>query len=271
MLAGALLAGCRAQPPVALDLAAAAPLADHHAPWELFVFGSPSAEVVQGAGIVVAPGQPSEEAHAWAAVHSELVLRWPRAEPRLAVFDMAPHPSLHGQEADVFLNDETAGHLVLEADRRRYAVELPASRQKPGHNVLRLAFAYGSAPQKPHRLRLGAALYSLAVGPAADPTLGALAVPGAPPPLFVATGAGPPKLTQVGPSGLHFAFAAPAGGELRFTPGLHSSAPAGSAASLRVTLEEDRGPERELWSGTIGGSGAGREVAVPLNVPAGQI
>src|SRR5262249_289936 len=163
------------------------------------------------------PGQPSEEAHAWAAVHSELVLRWPRAEPRLAVFDMAPHPSLHGQEADVFLNDENVGHLVLEADRRRYAVELPPSPPKPrpnppppntpGHTPPPLPRATGPPPQNPPPRPRARALSTLAAGPAADPTLGALAVPGAPPPLFVATGAGPPKLTQVGPSGLHFAFA----------------------------------------------------------------
>ncbi len=280
LLAGAFVSAliaasiaCQRPAPIALDLAAVAPLAEHEAKWDLVVFGAPAAEAHQGPGFIWTAGEGGQPDHACAAAQAEVVFKWATAAARVVIVDMAPYAGLRGQSADVFLNERSVGRIVLDDARRRYAVSLPPQVQQPGRNVLAFTFAVGAAPQKPHRLRLAAAFYALAIGPTAEPALLDLAAKGAPAPLAIETIAGAPVLTQVGTSTLRFAFRAPEKAELRAAPDLHRLArEAGGQATFRVTLEEDSKPERELWSGTIGGrEGPPGPLRLPLGVGRGTI
>lgn len=264
--------GCeRATAPVVLDLALTAPIADRATACDLVVFGVPAAEAHQASGFVWAKGTDGGDGHVWAAGRAELRFRWREPEPRFALLDMAPYPGLPAQTVEVFLNENSMGRVALDVGRRRYGVALTAKAQRAGVNVLRLAFATGTPALKPHRLHLAASVYSVAVGPASDPALTDLMLRDAPPPLSVDAMGGRPRLLQVGPSHLSWAFAAPARAELRLAPDLHPLArKAGATARFRVTLEVEDGPERELWSAGIGpADSAPGEVALRLGVAPG--
>lgn len=263
----AAAAACRRPVPATLlDLAAAAPVADHEAAFDLVRFGSPGAEPRLARGFYVEPVAQGDR-FGWARRRTRFRCAWTDARPRTLLLDMAPYPGLGTQQVEVSLNGTAVRRFALDPGRRRYRVELPAEPQAAGENIVGLDFTEVAPPGNPHGRRLSAAVYAAAIAAAPAPTLDALLARDAPPPLAVA-GASPASLTQVGPSALRYAFVLPEKAEMRFSPRAHPLAErAGEAVAMRVTLQADSSPEVELWRGP---AGDGREVVVPLPGRAGQ-
>jgi len=268
VLAALAAAGCarQAAAPLVLDLVAAAPAADREGPWQVVLFGTPSGVAAQFGGFFDAPLPASGDTSAWLARRAEIGLRFATLEPRAALFDMAPFPGLDSQRVEVFLNDARVGGFGLSGPRRRYRLGLPLAAQREGVNRLRLVFAVASESETGYRRRMSAVLHGLAVAPAGDRALPDLLSANAPPP-FSTEGGG---IGLAAPGAARFAFRAPAGAELRFTPALHPVAhAAGARAPLRVTLAQEGQARRTLWSGTISARHAAPEVRLALDAEPG--
>jgi arylsulfatase A-like enzyme len=243
-----------------LDLARRTPVADLEAGFQTIVFGTPAAEGLQENGFRREGRQDQGDVWAAAAPTARLLLRWPSPQPRLAVLDLEPLPGGAGLRAEAALNGEPMAEFVLLEGRRRYAVELPEHAQRPGGNRIRLRFGDPSpdAGRQPSRARL----YSLAVGPASDPSLRVLAGPAAPSLLSVVPGDDGSDLFQRASGVLRFALVLPPHAELRFTPSLDRGT---TAARVRVTLQEEGGGRRELWAADL--TPARRLSGVRLRLP----
>jgi arylsulfatase len=245
-----------------LDLARRAPVADVRARFQTVLFGTPAAEGLQENGFRREGRQDETDVWAASAPTARLLLRWPDPQPRLAVLDVEPYPGIAGQRLEVALNGALMSEVTLQPGRRRYAVELPEGAQRPGGNRIRLRIGEeeAGAERQPSRARL----YSLTVGPAADPGVRALAATGAPPVLSIIAGEGGRSLLQSGPSVVRFAVVLPDAAELRFAPG--RLAPTGAPGPrLRVTVEHEGAGPRELWALDPAAATDGREVRLGLS------
>lgn len=266
---GALLAvlaspGCaRPEPSVALDLTRRALVAELTTPWDVLQLGTPQAESRQAGGLRPEPVAQTADAAAAALGEAEILLRWPRPAPRVAVLDLASLPGLADQAVRVLLNDVLVGRVQLREGRRRQRIELPSLAQRPRANRLRLSFEK-TGPQG-----RAALLHALVVGAADDPRLGALAAESALPALSVSSGRGVPQIVQVAPSVLRFAFMAPERAELRFAPELRSS-PGDTPVTFEVAIEGAAHRNTPLWRHTLSlRSTPPGEVRLPLGVDAG--
>jgi len=184
----------------------------------------------------------------------------------MALVEMAPHPDLGRLSAEVLLNGNQVGTLHLRPERGWYRIDLPAETQEPGTNHLELRFSDGTAPVKPHRRRLSAELFALAVGRPDEPALRDLVAPGAPPALGPGEGEDAHTLVQVGPSRVELAFRLPPDAQIAFTPERHDLVrKANGAVGFRVSLqgEEETAP-RELWNRTLTGRQRARRVVLDL-------
>ena len=272
-------AGCPGPRKVVVeDLAAALPFADHWSAREVVRFGTASAEPFLREGFYTEAGGAAGDAFLWARGEAELALTWTAAEARTAVLEMRPYEAVRGQRVEVRLNGTAVDAFGLNDDRFRYLVRLPAAAQKAGENRLRLVFAQAASPASeagnPDRRHLAAALYTLVVGPAADPTLQDLLGRGAPTAAGAVKGeSGVPAIEQIAPAALRYALRLPAGAELRFTPALHRTAVGSDGSvSMRVTIEGVGGGERELWSRVLRArDAAAKEVSVALPGAAGDV
>jgi arylsulfatase A-like enzyme len=250
-----------------LDLAAAAGVADHEAPFDLVRFGVPGAEPRLARGFYVEPGAQGDR-FGWARRRTRFRCAWNEVRPRTLVLDMAPYPGLTAQAVEVSLNGAPLQRFGLDPGRRRYRVDLPTEPQTVGDNIVGLQFADIAPADNPHRRRLSAAVYSAAIAVAPAPVLDALLARDAPPPLAVEDGSAP-SLTQVGPSALRYAFLLPEAAEIRFVPKAHPLADrAGERAVMSVTVQTDGAPAAELWRGR---AGEGGEVGVRLPGRAGTL
>ncbi len=165
LLGALLLAGCRGpgRAPVD-DLSVLSVVADHKATWTLVLFGTPGAQPLEERGFVRAEAPAPGQVRSWVEPRTRIDLVWDQARPRMAMVEMAPHPDLGRLSAEVSLNGTRVGSLRLRSERGWYRIDLPAETQHPGSNQLELRFSDGTAPVKPHRRRLSAELYALAVG-----------------------------------------------------------------------------------------------------------
>ena len=279
-VAVALLAsGCpSAEKTVAYDLARRVGVADRWSGREVVLFGTASAEPHQVDGFYREASSPAGDAFTWTKGHAELSLSFPQPAARTAVVDLAPYRGVKGQTADVSLNGQVVTRLTLNDGRHRYRVPLPAEAQRAGDNRLRFEFAATASPSatpgNPDRRQLAAAFYGLTVADKGDAGLEDLLARDAPRPFAVVEQSGVPALVQMAPSSVRYALRLPAGAELRFTPRLHSAArAAGTAVSLRVTLQDEAGREKELWSRVVDPRvpGGDEEVTVALPGEEGDI
>jgi arylsulfatase A-like enzyme len=274
------VSGCPAAPPTAVvyDLAERLPVAERWSSRDVILFGTPSAEPHLAAGFFREAGAGRGDRFTWAGREAELSLTWAEALPREAVLDLAPYTAVKGQSAEAFLNGSPVARLVLNDARFRYALPLPAQAQRPGENRLRFVFAHSASPSQadPGNLdlrQLAAAFYSMTVGLAGDRGLHDLLARDAPRPFALSEAGGVPAIEAVGPARLRYAVRLPEAAELRFTPELHASARAAAgSATLRVTLEAEAAPERELWARVVGATDAPpAEVRLPLPGRPGDI
>jgi arylsulfatase len=276
------LAACgrchRAPPRVVYDLVERLPVAERWSRREVLLFGTPSAEPHQAEGFYREAGTPAGDGFVWARGEAELALTWPSVEPRAAVVELAPYRGVKGQSAEVRLNGTAVAQLRLSDLRQRYRLPLPAAAQRAGDNRLRFVFAAtaspaDSNPKDPDQRQLAAAFYTLTVAAEGDPALDDLLGRGAPAPFAAARAGGVSTLLQAGTSAVRYALRLPASAELRFTPDLQPAARAAAVpASLRVTVQDEDGPEREVWARTLSPSDrAGAEVSVPLRGREGAI
>jgi len=262
---------------VVYDLASRVSVADRWSAREVLLFGAPAAEPHQVEGFYREAAPPKGDGFLWSKGEAEVSLTWPKAEPRVAVVDLAPYRGVRGQTAEVRLNGVTVERLRLNDLRHRYRIALPAEAQREGDNRLRFVFAATASPSdrdgSADRRQLAASFYSLVVAPARDAGVEDLLARDAPHPFSVTDAGGAPALTEIGPAIVRYAVRLPPGAELRFSPDLHASArAAGTAASFRVTVESRPGEEREVWSRVIGPRDAAPgEVVVALPGSAGDI
>ncbi len=270
--------GCPSAPKrVVYDLAGRVTVAERWSPRDVLLFGTPAAEPHQVEGFYREAAPPKGDSFLWSKGEAEVSLTWPKAEPRVAVVDLAPYRGVKGQSAEVLLNGRSAGRIRLNDDRYRYRVALPAEAQRAGDNRLRFVFAATASPAddpaNPDRRQLAAAFYSLVVAPAHDEGLDDLLARDAPHPFSVVESGSAPALVEIGPAVVRYAVRLPPQAELRFTPDLHPSArAAGAAASFRVTVEPRPGEEEEAWGRVIGPRDpAPEEVAIPLPGAPGDI
>jgi hypothetical protein len=234
--------GPPAPPPVAYDFVRLALAAQRQGAWDLALLGTPSAVPWQREGFVP-PAEPWQgEPYVWA--RKSVTLRLPEAPSRArrAVLDLAPHPDITNQSAELFLNERPIGRVALEDRRRRYLVSLPAA-PKERESLLRLSFERGTPKLPAYRRSLAAAFYGVVVGLPDSPALETLASDAAPPLLATGNEDGLPTLTQGGPGVLRFTLRMPRRAELRFTPRLHPSS-AHRSVPLAIFLEEAPGGER---------------------------
>jgi arylsulfatase A-like enzyme len=270
---------CRRSPqPVVYDLAERLPVAERWSRREVLLFGTPSAEPHQAEGFYREAGTPAGDGFVWARGEAELSLTWPSVEPRAAVVELAPYRGVKAQSAEVLLNGSAVARLRLNDLRQRYRIPLPAAAQRAGDNRLRFVFAATASPadanrKDPDERQLAAAFYTLTVAAEADPSLDDLLARGAPAPFATARSAGVSTLLQAGTSAVRYAVRLPSSAELRFTPELQPAARAAAVgAALRVTVQDEDGPEREVWARTLSPSdGAAREVSLPLRGREGAI
>ena len=270
--------GCpRAPRPVAYDLAERLPYAERWSARPVIVFGTPAAEPQQAEGFY-REGAPAEgDPFAWSKGEAEVSLAWPEVAPRAAVVDLAPYERVKGQSVEIRLNGTEVARIRLNDVRYRYAFALPATAQRAGENRIRFLFAATASPsddpRNPDRRQLAAGFYSLTVAAADDQGLQDLLAREAPRPFAAMKTGGVPTLVEVGPSVVRYALKLPAGAELRFTPDLHPAArAAGASASLRVTVEDEPGQEREVWSAVLSArQPRPAEVRVALPGEAGRI
>jgi arylsulfatase len=275
----AVALGCPGRPKsVVYDLAARAAVAETWSEADVLRFGTPAAEPRLTDGFHREAGL-GDEPFLWSKGEAEVVFQWPAPQARLTILDAMPYKGVAGQSVSVRLNDESIGRFTLNDARHRYRIALPASAQRPGINRLRFVFAKTASPsdvdrQSLDKRQLAAAFYSLATGSASDASLEDLLGRDAPRPFLTdADVKGVPSLTLVGPAMIRFAIRLPPGAELRFTPELLAPARAAAgAASFRVTLEDESGGERELWSQTLDArSAAAAEQVVRLPGRAGDV
>lgn len=260
--------GCARPREVVYDLAERMSVADRWSSRDVLLFGTPAAEPHQAEGFYREASAQAER-FLWSKGESELAMQWARPEPRTAVLELAPYSGVKGQVVQVRLNGAEVARFALNDSRHRYRVELPPGAQRSGDNRLRFSFAETASPAAAggtgDKRQLAAAFYSLTVGARADTGLEDLLRRDAPPPFAAIEQAGVPALVQVGPSALRYALALPKDAQLRFTPEIHPAARAAAASAiLRVTLEAEGAPEREIWRAQVGMSSPGREVAVRL-------
>jgi arylsulfatase len=261
---------------VVYDLAARVAVADRWSSRDVVLFGTPAAEPHQAEGFYREGAAPAGDRFLWSKGESELVFEWPQAQDRTAVVEMAPYRGVKEQAVDVRLNGTRVAHFLLNDERYRYRLELPAAAQRAGDNRLRFLFAKTAAPAdaggNADRRQLAAQFYSLTVAPRGDLGVEDLLRRDAPPPLAVEKEDGVPTVVQVGPSVLRYALALPPAAELRFTPRLHAAARASAASALvKVTLQAEGGEERELWRGQVGIGSPDKEVAVDLPGAPGDV
>jgi len=252
---------------VVRDLADWAAVADHEAPWHLVRFGTPRAEPRQRLGFVPPPEATPAEPFAWVEPSVEIALSWPTPLPRTALLDMMRHPLLDDQVASVSLNGVPLDELHVGERRHWYRIDLPEAAQREGTNILELHFEQGTAPIKPRRVHLAAALHALVWGERASVAALDLEAAQAPPAAgrmdFAADPV--PALAQVGPSRLSFGLDATQDAELRFTPDLHPTVrAAGGSVELAVHIETAGAPARELWRANIASTTAAEEVRLAL-------
>jgi len=268
--------GCRRGGSVVVyDLAARAGVADRWSSRDVLLFGTPSAEPAQADGFY-REGASSGERFLWSKGESELAFQWPQAVDRTAVLEMTPYRGVKDQSVEVRLNGTQVARFMLNDERYRYRLELPAAAQRAGDNRLRFVFARTASPSEAagnaDRRQLAAAFYWLTVGPSSDLGIDDLLRRDSPPPLSVGRDGVVPMLAQIGPSTLRFALALPEDAELRFTPTLHPSARASAASAVvKVTLQAEGGPERELWRGQVGTGSRDAEVSLSLPGAAGDV
>ena len=270
--------GCpSARKQVVYDLVGRVAVAERWSSRDVLLFGTPAGEPHLVEGFYREAAAPPGDSFLWSKGEAEVSFTWAKAEPRVAVVDLAPYRGVKGQSAEVRLNGATLERLKLNDLRHRYRVGLPAEAQREGDNRLRFAFAATASPAddpgNADRRQLAAAFYSLVVGPSRDAGLEDLLARDAPPPFSAAVTGGVPTLVEIGPAVVRYAVRLPPGAELRFSPDLHPSArAAGAAASFRVTVETRPGEEREIWGRVIGPRDAAPgEVAVALPGAAGDI
>jgi arylsulfatase A-like enzyme len=252
--------GCPSAPKeVVYDLAPRMNIAERWSAREVLLFGTPAAEPYLMEGFY-REATSASDSFVWAKAAAEVSLRWSQPEPRAAILDLAPFRGVRSQSVEVRLNDVPVGRVVLNEQRYRYRVPLPAEPQRAGENRLRFVFA-GTAspadadPKDADRRQLAAAFYSLTVGAADDAGLDDLLLRDAPRPFSVAEVKGTPVLTLIGSSLARFTLRLPPGAELRFAPELSAAARSASGtASFRVTVEDEsgRGEPQVLWSRAIG-------------------
>ncbi len=262
-LAAALVAwlgaGCSMpEPTVHNDLASEAPSAEWLYPGGIRVVAAPP---------LTAPRVGDEAGSSW--FEAPFFVDWPVVEPRLAVLDLEL-PEQAAPSLVVLLNDEEVANLEPESGRRRYRFPLPAEAQRPGRN--RLAVRVSSADPAAADVVESSdpRVHGLAIGPAEDAGLVALAEHDVAP-FSVNRDAGIPSLRQAAPLTLRFAVRLPDDAELRFTPRLSTDDPSEVPVRFCVTLELTAGGGQELWCLDLAaGDPASEEVTVPLPGQAGE-
>jgi len=219
-------AACRREPPpVALDLAQQADVADVSGDWTIVRLGTIDGQRFQAAGFETAPVAGFGR-HALARRLCSLRLRIERPALRTGVLDLEPLAGV--TRLGVRLNARRVARFDLPPGRRRYAFALPAEWQEAGGNSVELRFDEGIETSEG---RYAARVFTLGVregAPAAE----------APPPLFEVRG----DAVTVAGATLVYGIVVPEGAELR----LGVQALGGGTAS--VAWAPDGGAESLLWS-----------------------
>jgi arylsulfatase A-like enzyme len=251
--------GCPSSPKVVVyDLVARAAVAELSSSREVLRFGTPAAEPHLADGFFQETAGGLSAAYVWSRIDCEISFTWPDVVARAAVVDLAPFRGVQAQKAEILLNGERVGTLIVDARRRQHFV-LPAAAQRAGENQVKFVFRMSASPRdldgaSTDTRQLAAAFYTMVVGRADDPLLMDLLARDAPEILAATAEAGVPQLTQIGDSTVRYTLWLPERAELRFTPDLQRLArAAGGRATLRVTLDDSRDgrSEREVWSRTI--------------------
>ncbi len=206
-----------------------------------------------------------EVAEAASGSESTIIVEWPSPEPRLALLDLESEgPGV----VAVALGDTEVDRLDLEAGRRRVRVDLPADRQQPGRNLLRVSVASRAATEEAAETPPLPRLRDVFVG-VADMAPALELIEEDVPAVEVMRAGGVPSLHQAGPSTLRYAVRLPEDAVLRFTPRTGSESQ--GLVRFRVSVEATPDAAREIWSLELDSGAAGEEVSVPLAGDAGDL
>jgi arylsulfatase len=265
----ALPACSRPEARVLLDLAAELPVAELEAPIGCVRFGFPVADSASAEGLFRGAGADGERL-AWARREARIEIELAERSPREAILELAPHPDVSEQAADVLLNDRHVGRLLFRG-RVRHRLRLPETSQFAGRNVLMLRFDRLGSRHSPQGRRLAASVHWLLFGPEGDPRLDVLARSEAPGLVEARGGASARELLQAIGTRLHYALPAGPAAVLRFGLDRHSlEGAATGSVRARVRLATSSAEVRELWEGPPEGGGE-QGLALPALTAAARL
>jgi arylsulfatase A-like enzyme len=253
---------------VAYDLAERLPFTARSAPREIIMFGWPDAEPHLGPGVDGDPETRGRERFLWARQGASLTLEIREPRDRALIFDLEAYAGIEDQRLEIQVNGRSLGGQGVASTRSRVRFEWPASAQAAS-NQLALRFSRSIVSESGDTRDLAAALFSLTVGDAKDPTLDLLLERDTPRAYEVSEKDGVPSLVLPAGSSTAFAFRLPRNATLQFESGLSLwSAASGGTGSLRVSLDSTDGGRREPVDLPLGAQSL-RSVTIALEGEAG--
>lgn len=255
-------------PSVVYDFADRLPFAARVSEREVVMFGWPDAEPHLGPGVDGDPETRGRERFRWARQGASLRLEVGPPKDRALIFDLEAYEGIEDQRLEIEANGRSLGAQDVPANRSRVRFEWPASAQAAS-NQLALRFSRSIVSESGDTRDLAAALFSLTVGDARDPTLDLLRERETPHPYEISEKEGVPSLVLPASSSTSFAFRLPKDASLRFESGLALwSAASGGKGSLRISFDSTDGRSRERLDIPLGAQSL-RPEAIALEGEAG--
>lgn len=209
------------------------------------MFGWPDAEANLGAGFGGDPEMRGRERFLWIRQGAGLKLGVGGARDRALILDIEAYEGIQDQRLVIRANGASLGEREIEANRSRVRFDWPAAAQRDA-NELQLEFSKASIAKTGDTRDFAAAIFSLTVGDANDPTLDLLRERETPRAFEVSEKEAVPSLTLPGASQTSFAFRLPKDATLEFESGLLAwSAASGGQGSLRIGFDSTDGRTRE--------------------------
>lgn len=230
---------------VVFDLADRLPFAARSSAREVVMFGWPDAEASLGPGFGGDPEMRGRERFLWIRQGASLKLGVRRPYDRALVFDLEAYPGIENQRLAIRVNGVSLGEREIVANRSRVRFDWPAAAQRDA-NELQLEFSKASIAKAGDTRDFAAAIFSLTVGDANDPTIDLLRERETPRAFEVSEKDAVPSLTLPAASQTSFAFRLPKDATLEFESSLSAwSAASGGKGSLRIAFDSTDGRTRE--------------------------
>ena len=227
------------------DLADRLPFAARTSAREVIMFGWPDAQAHLGAGFGGDPELRGRERFLWIRQGASLNLAVGAPRDRALVFDMEAYAGIEDQRLAIRVNGVSLGEREIGANRSRIRFDWPAAAQREA-NELQLEFSKASIAKTGDTRDFAAAVFSLTVGDASDPTIDLMRERETPRAFEVGEKDAVPSLTLPGGSQTSFAFRLPKDATLEFESGLSAwSAASGGKGSLRIAFDSTDGRTRE--------------------------